>query len=126
MFLGFGKEFGVDHRDSQLVRKPPAMCQGPVVNAVSLPASLRAAVDGGVCCLTNSLSRGDTDKEVGGRPTQGAVAERVGPSGSNSANCLILYPLILSFSRREKERIMNAASVSRIDFPEAGHWAMKA
>jgi len=26
------------------------------------------------------------------------------PRGSNQANCLIFHPLILSFSRREKER----------------------
>jgi hypothetical protein len=41
--------------------------------------------------------------DVGGRATHGAVAERVGVRGSDWADCLIFYPLILSFSRREKE-----------------------
>ena len=34
----------------------------------------------------------------------GAITERVGVRGSNQANYLIFYPLILSFSRREKGR----------------------
>jgi hypothetical protein len=42
--------------------------------------------------------------DVGGRATHGAVAERVGVRGSDWADYLIFYPLILSFSRRERER----------------------
>ena len=34
----------------------------------------------------------------------GAITERVGVRGSNQSNHLIFYPLILSFSRREKGR----------------------
>jgi hypothetical protein len=30
--------------------------------------------------------------------------KKVGERGFNKNNCLMLYPLILSFSRREKER----------------------
>ncbi len=34
----------------------------------------------------------------------GAITERVGVRGPNRTNYLIFYPLILSFSRREKGR----------------------
>jgi hypothetical protein len=51
----------------------------------------------------NSLSHRDADRDVGGRATQGAVAERVRVRGSKHDNCLISYPLILAFSRWEKE-----------------------
>jgi hypothetical protein len=40
------------------------------------------------CCPINSLS----------------LRERVGERGSEYGNCLICYPLILTFSRREKGR----------------------
>ena len=77
------------------------------------------------CCPVNSLSLRDDCREkvrarrareaglghAGGRGTHGAVAERAGESeargrGPISANLLILHPLILSFSRREKERLV--------------------
>jgi hypothetical protein len=35
------------------------------------------------CCSANALSLRDADREVGGRATQGAVAERVGERESN-------------------------------------------
>jgi hypothetical protein len=63
------------------------------------------------CCPTNSLSLRDAYRDVGGRATQDAKAERVGVRGSNKGNWLISYPLILSFSLREKGRSVLSAAI---------------
>ena len=58
---------------------------------VVVPSALRASfAEEHYCCPVNPLS----------------LRERAGERGPISANLLILHPLILSFSRREKERLV--------------------
>jgi hypothetical protein len=57
-----------------------------------------------------SLSLRDDCMDAGGSVMHGAITERVGVRGSIQLNCMIFYPLILSFSRREKGLIVCTAA----------------